>query len=114
MCPSVDWAGCPANALPPIKIDRGLALPIELGCVARAVYSPHSRGGVTLAEAHSPASVSAVTVAMTVPSVCRSKGVRPVEMVGASSASEPIAPATKARRSRREGAPLAIFRWLSQ
>jgi len=25
MCPSVDWAGCPANALPPIKIDRGLA-----------------------------------------------------------------------------------------
>ena len=25
MCPSVDWAGCPANALPPIKIDRGLS-----------------------------------------------------------------------------------------
>jgi hypothetical protein len=25
MCPSVDWAGCPANALPPIKVDRSLA-----------------------------------------------------------------------------------------
>lgn len=25
MCPSVDWAGCPANALPPIRVDRGLA-----------------------------------------------------------------------------------------